>query len=317
MEHKDAWHTLGTKLHNVDTAREALEQSNLTGWNVRKVQTVGLLEDGTTVPVPGKYVVVRDHPVLGIPQAVGESVSGAYAVFQNEELCPMLDLLADEAGASFETAGEIDNGGKVFVSMKLPYSIKVGGVDEIEFYLTALTSHDGTLATTLMISPVRVVNKVMLNMEFGGKSNQLRIRHTKNVSSRVENQVEEILDFVYDFTDAFQEEASALFGRKVTHREFHAALTEGMGAKKNAPASTRTRSENRIDTIVELMDGYLNPSDMSGTAWSALSAMVEWGEHYSEVRGHADPILGRAMKSVLDQGFKNNFKNILKKGLQL
>ena len=61
-----------------------------------------------------------EHLGFGV---VGEQ----YVPVQNEELCELLDAVVDEGGAHFETAGSLRGGRQVFVSMKFPAGIKVGG----------------------------------------------------------------------------------------------------------------------------------------------------------------------------------------------
>lgn len=309
MTYSNAWDVLGAQLSDALTAEEALDQSGLSGWNTRKVPLAGVLEDGTLINVPGRYTVVRDSE--NSAKVIGESVSDAYVVVQNEDMCPMLDMISEETGASFVSAGSMDDDRKVFVTMELPYTVKVGKVDEVAFYLTAITSHDGSMATTLLITPVRLSNRVMFNMEFRSTPNQMRVRHVKSVSERLERQVEDIMSFVYDFTDSFSEEAEGLFRKKLTRREFHCAVTKVMGAPDSAPASTKSRSENRVDAIVDRMDSYFDDPLMNGTVWSALSAMVEWGTHYSEIRGASDSESARAMKSLIDTSQKKIFRKIL------
>ena len=79
---------------------------------------------------------------------------------QNEEHCELLNLLVDEAGAHFETAGSLRGGRETFVTMKLPQSITLAGThgsDDIELYLAAMSSHDGTAAWRVIVTPVRIV----------------------------------------------------------------------------------------------------------------------------------------------------------------
>lgn len=153
---EDAWHHLGTVLANTFTAEDAMKHGLLGGWNIRKAPLHTMVGKQKII-VPDRYAVIRDNPVLTDEVDVLGTVGNAYTIIQNEELAGLLNALVDESGAHFETAGAIDNGRKVFITMKLPGSIMVGGVDKVDSYLAAMTSHDGSSSTTLMVTPVRIV----------------------------------------------------------------------------------------------------------------------------------------------------------------
>ena len=147
----DAWHRLGVTTRDCLTAEDVMTTARLGGWNVR---TVGLTateitEDGvTTLDVPDHFATVRTHPVSGKPDVLGV-VGAGYTVAQNEEHCELLNLLVDEAGAHFETAGSLRGGRETFVTMKLPQTLMLqgsNGRDDIDLYLAAMSSHDGTAA---------------------------------------------------------------------------------------------------------------------------------------------------------------------------
>src|SRR5690606_29505366 len=126
------------------------------GWNVRKspLQTV---VDGKTIAIPGMNAIVRDNPTrkgqVDVLSRYG--VSDSYSIVQNEDHAAFLNTLVEESGAHFELAGSVDSGRKVFLSMKMPGHIQVGGVDPIDLSLLAINSHDGSMSFTLGVMPVR------------------------------------------------------------------------------------------------------------------------------------------------------------------
>ena len=125
----DAWHRLGVTTRDCLTAEQVMATAQLGGWNVHTVPLTAtdLTADGvTTLPVPDHFATVRTHPVTGKPDVLGVVGSG-YTVVQNEEHCELLNLLVDEAGAHFETAGSLRGGRETFVTMKLPQSITLAG----------------------------------------------------------------------------------------------------------------------------------------------------------------------------------------------
>src|SRR4051794_33281079 len=147
----DAWHRLGITTRDCLTAEQVMTTARLGGWNVRTVPLTAadMTADGvSTLPVTDHFATVRTHPMTGQPDVLGVVGSG-YTVVQNEEHCELLNLLVDEAGAHFETAGSLRGGRETFVTMKLPQSITLAGTqgsDQVELYLAAMSSHDGTAA---------------------------------------------------------------------------------------------------------------------------------------------------------------------------
>ena len=131
---KDAWHRLGTTVRDrAFTAEEAMRLGHLGGWDVRKLPltTAEVSEGGVTpIEVPG-FATVRTNPFTGQPEALGV-VGGGYTPLQNEDHADFLNLLADESGAIFDTAGSLRGGRKVFITMQLPDSLTVGGTDRVE-----------------------------------------------------------------------------------------------------------------------------------------------------------------------------------------
>ena len=144
----DPWHRLGTTLEGeAFTAEQAMTLGHLGGWDVRKVplSASDITADGVTqMDVPG-FATVRTNPFTRTPEALGV-VGSAYHPLQNEEHAEFLNRLADESGAIFDTAGSLRGGRQVFVTMRLPESLKVGGSDRVDLNIAALNSHDGSSA---------------------------------------------------------------------------------------------------------------------------------------------------------------------------
>lgn len=307
----DAWHKLGTVLPNAFTAQEALEHSMLAGWNIRKAPLAAVLPDGSTVDVPTRFATIRDNPLLGTVDVLGPAVSENYKIIQNEELVGLLDTLVDEAGASFETAGSLDSGRKVFVSMKLPGHIKVGGVDPVDMYLAAMTSHDGSMPTTLMVTPVRIVCQNTMNLAFKDNSHQFRIRHTSRADHRVVQQARAALEFSYEYLDGFQQEAEQLINTTMDQMKFEEIVQGAFSAPAGAPKSTVSRADNRIDELVSLFADADTHEAVRGTAWAGLNALTEWYDHFSPVRGAAESGAARAQKALLDTRFKDQARDLI------
>jgi phage/plasmid-like protein (TIGR03299 family) len=177
---RHAWHRLGTVLPAEFTAADAMRHAKLGGWNVRTqaLQTTPMLSsDGVdTLDVPEHFATVRTNPVTGRPDVLGV-VGRGYTPIQNEEHADLLDALVDESGAHFETAGSLKGGRQVFLTMKLPDTMLIGGIDPVDLYIVACNSHDGTSAFRQGL-PVRVVCTNTQAVKIRRAQSSFLIRHT-------------------------------------------------------------------------------------------------------------------------------------------
>lgn len=303
-----AWHQLGTVLPESFTAEEAMEHGHLGGWNLRKEPIFAHVGDAQ-VRVSGRHAVVRDNPINHQPEVLGD-VGDAYKIVHNEQLAGLLNTLVDESGAHFETAGAIDGGRKVFITMKLPGNIKVGGVDPVDNYIAALTSHDGSSSTQLMVTPIRVVCENTLNLAFNGHKNIFRVRHTIGAERILVQQAREALDLTFDYLDDFQEQAERMINTTLTMSQFEQIVADQFSTPDDAPESTKTRNQNKADDIVELFADAHTHEGLRNTVWAGLNAFTEWADHYAPVRGAGAGATVteqdlRSRKALLDPDFKN------------
>lgn len=309
---EDAWHNLGTVLPDTFTAEDAMKHGLLGGWNLRKT-ALHTEVGGKKLLVPNMHAVVRDNPVVKGQVDVLGTVGNAYQIIQNEQLANLLNALVDESGAHFETAGAIDGGRKVFITMKLPGNIRIGGVDRVNTYIAIMTSHDGSTSTQLMPTPVRVVCENTLNMAFGGGKGTpglYRVRHTIGAERILIQQAREALDFTFDYLEDFQGDAEKLINTTMTQMQFEELITREFGAPDDAPASTITRTENKLDQMAQLFADANTQAGIRDTAWAGLNALTEWYDHFSPVRGAtangASEDALRSRKALMDPSFKND-----------
>src|SRR6195952_357331 len=241
-----AWHRLGTVVPQQFDAAQAMSYAKLGGWNVRLVelQTAPVLDENGVTPalaVPDRYATVRTNPVNGGTDVLGV-VGPAYTVIQNEAHADLLNTLVDQSGAHFETAGSLRGGRAVFLSMKLPTTMQIGGIDPVDLYLVALNSHDGTSAFRLLVSPVRVVCANTQALAIRRAQSSFSIRHTSGAGGHVA-QAREALGLTFRYTDAFQAEAEKMIDRAITDDQFTEIVGQ-LWATDSTTARSKTISDN-------------------------------------------------------------------------
>ena len=139
------WHGLGTEVQEAPTSADALIYAGLD-WEV--IQKNVYTEDGSLIA--GYKVNTRstDDVPLGI-------VSDRYKVVQNEDAFQFTDDLLG-AGVTYETAGALQGGRKVWMLARMPHRYIIGG-DEIAPYMVVMNSHDGSSGIKVAMTPIRVV----------------------------------------------------------------------------------------------------------------------------------------------------------------
>lgn len=169
------WHGLGRIIMDAPASREALELAGLD-WQVESRN----IYSGTGAMIPGYRANVRstDDAVLGV-------VSDCYRIVQNEEAFQFTDDLLGE-GVTYETAGSLQGGKKVWMLARLPRKYLIAG-DQVEPYLVIFNSHDGSSGVKVAMTPIRVVCQNTLNLALNTAKRSWTARHTENVLLRVQD----------------------------------------------------------------------------------------------------------------------------------
>lgn len=262
------WHGLGQVTEDVLTAKDAIVAAGLD-WEVelRKVYTLNTA--GNKMVVPGNHAVVRDsdESVLGI-------VKSKYVPFQNRDAFTFADNLVDSGSAKYETAGSLRGGKQVFLTMKVPTEIKINGGDAHDLYVLLRTSHDGSKAVGVYLTPIRVVcmNTMALATQRSNVKQKWSMPHVSTIEGKL-NEARETLKMSFEYADEFSRMANELIDVKITDDEAFRLLSEVF--------PVRPKTDEKIDGVLDC----LRESDKNGyrgTGWGLLNAMTEYHEHYRE-----------------------------------
>ena len=287
---QDAWHRLGVTTRDCLTAEQVMTTARLGGWNVRTLNLTAtdLTADGvTTVAVPDHFATVRTHPVSGRPDVLGV-VGAGYTVVQNEEHCELLNLLVDEADAHFETAGSLRGGRETFVTMKLPQTVTLqgsNGRDDIELYLAAMSSHDGTAAWRVIVTPIRIVCANTQRLALRHAKATYAIRHTKTANAKIA-QARQALGIVWRYTEAFETAAQNLINSTLLLDEFQGVVDKLWPSDPTDVPGPRAAGirERRNTTLRSLFTDADTQHTIRGTRWAGLQAITEYLDHHSPAK---------------------------------
>ena len=136
------------------------------------IQTV----DGPVIPGFKANIRDQDGQVLGV-------VTDRYKVVQNEDAFAFTDELLGE-GVSYETAGSLQNGRRIWILARLPQRYVISG-DEVAPNLVFMNAHDGTGAIKAAMTPVRVVCQNTLNLALATAKRSWSINHTGDIQGKL------------------------------------------------------------------------------------------------------------------------------------
>ncbi|MFJ2884011.1 DUF932 domain-containing protein [Streptomyces sp. NPDC087272] len=296
-----AWHRLGIVTDGAMTAEEAMRLASLSGWNVRLLPLTAteITPEGTTpVDIPQHFATARTHPKTGRTETLGV-VGSDYHPVQNEEHAEFLNLLADESGAHFETAGSLRNGKQVFLTMKMPETLTVGGVDQIDLYIAAFNSHDGSSAFRVVVTPIRVECANTLRAALKDARSSYVVRHTAGARARIA-QARSALGLTFRYAEEFEKAAERMVQEEMTLNELRAVVDQLWPVQDNDSDRKKTNHRQRWGAISNLFAVADTQAGIRGTRWAGYNALTEYANHHAPAHGLnvADKMSARAERVI-------------------
>ena len=193
--------TMGIDISKASSIQEALELTKLN-YEVGITPLYGFPNDIKQKVNHSATFRTDTSEILGV-------VGNRYTVVQNSEMFDLIKTITDnEEGLEWVTGGYYNNGGKVFVSVKLPKTIRLkdNPNDIIENYLLFSSSHDGSGSITVALTPLRVVCQNILRSAINNASTKWVFKHTKNVNNKIKyihNYFEIVNDEINDLNNLF------------------------------------------------------------------------------------------------------------------
>lgn len=185
-----AWHELGEVFDGEMTVETALAASHADFTVTKTPVYYHNTSKGTMSINPDFFHIIREDN--GQPLGL---VKKAYGIVQNSDAFEFVNDLCAGGNTDepfIECAGVLGQGERVFITAKFPERFKCGETlgDDAEVYAVITTSHDGSGAVTVMLTPVRVVCNNTLQYALGHNFSKFSFRHTTNVKMRMKANVE-------------------------------------------------------------------------------------------------------------------------------
>jgi len=322
------WHKLGKVIdREVTSVSEAIALAGLDWEVVSQPLYTEYTHAEALLKVPTHKVNIRstDQKILGV-------VSKDYQVLQNREAFEFFTpLLADNSGITIDTAGSLAGGKKIWVLAKLKNQIAdVLNNDPVEAFILLANSHDGSMAVSVILTPIRVVCQNTLSMAFSknltkdnpteqsGKidfnSKIARRRHTKGLLTDIAN-IREMIDLAsFKFTSAVED--YKLFAKRSLTKEETRAYLERVFLNKAVLTGEKEltqRQENLVDNALGLIESLPDLEHCRGTLWAAYNAV----SYYNQYEKGKEPGSDASLKSLWFGDSQQNLVKAHKEALAL
>jgi phage/plasmid-like protein (TIGR03299 family) len=291
-----AWHKLGVVTDGAQTSNQALQVAQLDSIVKVSENPIAAEIDGKLITYPNRFLTYREHPKKGTT-ALGV-VGKRYTPIQNSEAFDFLNVLADESGAVFETAGSLGNGERVFMTMKFPESMTLGGTDVVDNYIMAVNSHDGTTAFTVAVTPIRAVCTNTVRLALERAQSKISLRHTVNATQKVQ-QARETLGIVWKYQEEFQNQVESMLSEKFSDADYKRFI-EVLIPEPWGKEITQRQMNSIQDVRADLMTLWRAPTqeNIAGTKWAAYNAVAEYEDWAKPVRSKKNSDVVRAERII-------------------
>ena len=292
------WHGLGAVLDEYPSSiDEALQKAGL-GWKVTHGDVLvvkradwtddfGIEHPAELIPARGFKANLREDTgeVLGI-------VSDEYEVVENIDAFRFLDALIGSE-MHFETAGSLWGGRRVWALARLPEYVELGG-DLSATYIYVANSHDGSMAVTAAVTPIRIVcantlGAALRQAEHGVSAQRsFRFRHTGNLQAKFV-EARKVLGMTIDYQKQFKQLADRLALEPISAHALERSVLRHMWViDEDMGKLARANRERAIESVVAIFRGAGSAGDTSGnspgTKWVAFNAIAEhldYGRRYT------------------------------------
>jgi phage/plasmid-like protein (TIGR03299 family) len=288
------WHGLGTQLETAPkTAEEAIKAAHLD-WEVG-LKPIFAGGKSAFYTIPDRQAVVRmdkwgqeDCPIYGL-------VGPDYKPLQNRDAFAFFDPVIEAECATFETAGSLGQGERVWVLAKIKgekseFAIK--GKDVVKKYLLLSNGHDGRTAVQIRFTPVRVVCQNTLSWALAQGRSQFTIYHDQRMMKRLDDaqdRVKEILGYYEEIETRFTQFAEFQMTEDRLPRYLQGVFpdpTQRKGQTERGFDEAKAKVRVLRNDASRLFEEGIGNSEkgIRGTLWAAYNGVTELVDHHGNFK---------------------------------
>lgn len=265
------WHGIGTMVKEAPASEEALRLAGLD-WEV--LQEEVFTPAGEKITGYKANVRSTDRKVLGV-------VSDRYKIIQNTEAFAFTDALLGN-GVSYETAGSLQEGRKVWLLARMPREYIISG-ERISPYLVFSNSHDGSGAVKVAITPIRVVCNNTLNLALNTAKRSWSMIHTGDIKGKIQ-EAKDTLFMAETYMDSLGKEIENLRKIKMTDKQVKEYIELLLPVEDNA---TLLQQKNMMRLRADMKARYFDAPDLQdvgNNAYRFVNAVSDFATHSEPLR---------------------------------
>jgi phage/plasmid-like protein (TIGR03299 family) len=231
-----AWHGLGQYIPGGTEDIEDVVKLGGIDFDIIRLPAPAYEYDGQLHEVPGLFHQVRgdNGAYLGTTGRIHRNIH------PRDAMAFMQNIVGKDKPLTWESAGALKGGAKVFVSAKLPEGIVVdaeGVSDYQDLFLVVLDDRAGGASFQGMMTPWRPLCSNTNRFATRDAVSRIRLRHTTNLPDHVK-QARDLLGLTFQYAEAFAAEETALARTNTSITEFRELMGElfAAEARKDDPA---------------------------------------------------------------------------------
>lgn len=276
-----AWHGYGltlTDAPSVDEAKKIVTYKDGKELMLFKVPCTYALSDTEHGLMPEHAAIVRSD---GQPISV---VGCDYELRQYGDVFETFRPLWESGLVEMESGFIMRNGKRIAVLAKVKNGVgTVIGDDEIKAYVLAAGGVD--VSENLTRTNVRVVcaNTLAQAQGYTGEKAEFRFRHTKNIHNKIREATDTIAQVLAGFKGDL-EAYRAIARKHMNGTQMEAYVRKVMLTTEQQISLSKgeelpTRTLNKVQRVISLIDAQKVPVQARGTAWQAYNAVTQYLTH--------------------------------------
>lgn len=317
---QSAWHRLGIVDPALTSATQAVMRAGMD-YSIYKIPARFELPDGTVIPSDSVYGLLRE-PVAADPQwrTLGTCGSG-YDYWQNTDVADRIDLLAEQTGWKFATAGVLQQGATIFICLDMG-NATIAGEDTSRFF-SFIETRDGKTTARGIVSRVRIVCQNTLNLALKRASSRLDIAHRAQYKSDTDwamsvvaeaekqgNSVDTALNALAEVQcndELFSDMLSDVVPMPTMPKLLTMPNLTGKMAERRKQAeyiytsklNTIGRMRDQLTANWHEINDTIRP-DLRGTGWAAFQAVTQYTTHQHGSLGERGRKMSEASRAEWD-----------------
>lgn len=281
-----AWHSSGQAIdeQDVDNIAAWTKQAGMD-WTADPSAMTYYDPTGNLRTVPDRFILMRSDTgaYLG-------DVSDRYHTVQPSECLEFFRDFVGVGGMKLSAAGTLDGGRRFWATAKIQDIAPVSMQDRIGMFVLMHTSCDGSRATEIIVSSVRVVCQNTLAAARRNARQTAKFSHKRRFDAEQAKSMMGLLQIEQTVKD-FESNMIQLANTPISvdkSDDFLVKLLQGSMVQMKSDDDDKVRASAAYRNIMNLFkDGAARGSDLEGvrgTAYGMLNAVTEYADHYTRGR---------------------------------